>query len=310
MTMLRPSVSLLSVLTPKKRRQTDNGLSPSPKRLCLWGNSPEDPITKDWSTLRIRRPTCQLFTKLTPSSTPKRVIKSNLLVHSARKIRRPQVRLSSRSRSKSLTPLNYSSSPCSSSSRKSNIDWSSDVQVMERLKCQCLHRPSVPLSNPIAIRRKTELKKRSRSLSLSTDRSSSARSKSHDALCYSPMVRRKRARINSMFTPPSRTRKSNRKLLLTRSTNKTKLHKNSPRLQIMNREKANIETAKSVEAELVELQSLTQRLMVQLASATLKMEALNRESTFYKSVVAEIQNIISLNTKNSVLFSSFPKMRL
>jgi len=309
MTMLRPSVSLLSVLTPKKRRQTDNGLSPSPKRLCLWGNTPEDPITKDWSTLRIRRPTCQLFAKFTPSSTPKRVIKSNLLVHSARKIRRPQVRLSSRSRSKSLTPLNYTRSSCSSSpSRKSNIEWSSDVQVMERLKS--LHRPGVSSLNRLAVRRKTEVKKRSRSLSLSTDRSSSVRSKSHDALCYSPMVRRKRARINSMFTPPSRTRKSNRKLLLTRSTNKAKLHKNSSRLQVMNREKVNIGTAKSVEAELVELQTLTQRLMVQLASATLKMEALNRESTFYKSLVAEIENIISLNTKNNVLFSSFPKMQL
>jgi len=310
--MRRPSVSLISVVTPKKRRQRDNGHSPTPKRLCLWDNSPENQTTKDWSSLKIRRPKCQLFTQCPPSSTPKRVLKPQL-VHSARKIRRPQVRLSSRSRSKSLTRLSYPCSSCSSSpSRKRSIEWLSDVDVMERLKCQSLHRPSVSLSNPRAVRRKTELKKRSRSLSLSTDtdRSSSARSKSHDALCNSPIVRRKRARIYPMFTPPTRTRQFIRKLLLTRSTDKTRSHKNGSRLQIMNREKIGGGTAKSVKAELVELQIMTRRLMVELARARLKMEALNRESAFYKSVVAEIHNIISLNTKNSVLFSSFPKMRL
>lgn len=303
--MRRPAISLLTVLTPQKRRQLDDCHSPSPKRLCLWSSVTVESRTKEWSTLKHRRPHRQLnFTKRTPSSTSRR----SPLVHSARKIRRPQVRLSSRSRSKSLTRLSSSRSS-SSASRKRKLEWwLSDAHVMERGKCEGLRRPRVSLLNPLGVYKKKEVKKRSRSLSLS---SSSVKSNSYDPDSCSPLVRRKRLRTNSMFTPPSsRTRKSNQKLLLTRSATKSRLRRTCSRLQVMNRTKVNKDTVKSSEAQLVELQTSTQRLMVQLASATLKMEALNRESTFYKNVVAEIQSVISLNTTNRVLFSSFPNMRL
>jgi len=310
--MRRPSISLLSVLTPQKRRQLYDNNSPSPKRLCLWGR--ETTTRGQWTQQRSQSQ--DRFTSHSRPSTPTRPLKPNKQSHSARKareLRRPQVRLSSRSRSKSLTRLNYSTS---SSSRKRKLDtsYAHTVSKLGKRKNYGLRRPSVSLVNPCLEQIRANKKQRSRSLSFSSGRSSSVRRESLDrsAVCRSSPLNRKRSRLSSILTPPTRARKCSRKLLLTRSPSKPILHegKGSNRLQVMNRTK--IPDNNAIEAEqnkLEDLQTCTQRLMVQLASATLKMENLNTETEFYKNVLSEIQSVVSF-AENSVVFSAFPNMQL
>jgi len=308
--MQRPSVSLFSVLTPRKRKHLDDLHSPIPKRLCVWDNTTEDRRSRGSRTLR-QRLHRQLFSReQTPPSTPKRSVKACPKVHSARRVRelrRPEARMKPRSRSKSLTPVN------SAKSRKRKIDWLSKGSSRQVIaKNYGLRRPSVSLKP--GARPLVKAYRRSRSLSLSSDRSSSIRSKSYDSrsASSSPLQRRKRTRYSSISTPPIRTRKSRRTILLTRSASKPSLCRMRSELQVMSRKKVFVDMEKSREDDQIELEKLqtcTQRLMIQVASATLKVEALNRESAFYRNVLTEIQRVISF-AENSVIFSSFPSIQL
>jgi len=79
----------------------------------------------------------------------------------------------------------------------------------------------------------------------------------------------------------------------------------------MNRTKVSDGIAESENADHIlmhDLQSCVQGLMLQLASVSLKMEALNKESAFYRNVLTDIQKIVSF-AENRVLFSNFPSIQ-
>jgi len=300
--MRRPSFSLFSLHTPRKRRHSSPNLhSPPRKKQCLWDSPSGERDSKGLWTLRHR-----LQHKLTKHSprTPQRSGSPTLVVHSAKKVRelrRPQARLFNRSRSQSLNR-----NP-SSRSRKRKLNWLLDVSPPGCTNKYELRRPRACLARTLV-----KTWRRSRSLSLSSNRSSSARCKSHDpgTASTTPVLKRKRTRLNSMFTPASRTRKSRRKLLLTRSPSKTRRQRMKTKLQVLNLTKVD-DVADSENADYIllqDLQSCIQGLVLQLARVSVKMEALNEESVYYRNVLTDIQNIVSF-AENRDLFSDFPTIQ-